>query len=148
MPAGPWGCSELRRAKPVLPAPGDTARVIRRLRAGGKQDVMSTAAMHDVQGLVVVSGRDASGSPVIAVSGELDFWTLDEFDAALKSALERFPTRITLDLSGLRFIDSSGIGVLAAAMGSGIPIRLRRPTPAVRRVLEFTGLAGHLPIVR
>ena len=97
---------------------------------------------------MVVSRRDASGAPVITVSGELDYWTLDEFDAALKAALDQFPRRITIDFSALRFIDSSGIGVLAGALKTGTEIRLRRPTPAVRRVLEFTGLAGHLQILR
>src|SRR6476646_1793783 len=107
---------------------------------------MATATKtSDVRGLVVVNRRDASGAPVIAVSGELDFWTLDEFEAAINAALRELPARITLDVADLRFIDSSGIGVLAAAMRTGTPIRLRRPTPAVQRVLEFTVLDGYLP---
>jgi anti-sigma B factor antagonist len=101
----------------------------------------------DAGGIVILNRRDRGGAPVIAVSGELDFWTLDEFDAALKAALQELPSRITLDLAGLRFIDSSGIGVLAGAMNTGTPIRLSRPQPAVRRVLQFTGLDGYLPIV-
>jgi anti-sigma B factor antagonist len=100
-----------------------------------------------VQGIEIREARDAHGAPFIGVYGELDFWTVDQFDAALQSALEERPARITLELSGLRFIDSSGIGVLGAALGTGIPIRLRKPTPAVRRVLEYTGLDGYLPVV-
>ena len=108
----------------------------------------SATSTRDVQGVVILATRDALGAPVISVSGELDVWTLDEFDAALQSALAERPVRITLDLAGLRFIDSSGIGVLAAAMNTGTSIRLRRPTRAVRRVFEFTGMAGYLPVVR
>src|SRR2546423_13063202 len=102
--------------------------------------VMATTATREVRGLVVVNRRDERGAPVIAVSGELDFWTLDEFEAALKSALDEQPPHITVDLTELRFIDSSAIGALVRAAITGIPIRLRRPTPAVQRVLPVTGL--------
>src|SRR4051812_49373803 len=109
---------------------------------------MATTATPDVRGLVVVERRDEGGAPLIVLSGELDFWTLEHFETALQSALQEQPRLITLDLTELRFIDSSGIGVLATALVSGTPIRLRRPTPAVQRVLQFTGLDGYLPIER
>ena len=48
-----------------------------------------------------------------------------------------------LDLSATRFLDSSGLRAIlerAACFKSGMAVRLRSPSEAVRRLLEITGL--------
>ena len=57
--------------------------------------------------------------------------------------------RIDLDLRGLEFIDSTGMGVIVRlnreARGRGVQLRLRRGPRSVHRVFELSGLADALP---
>jgi anti-sigma B factor antagonist len=94
----------------------------------------------------IVTRSDETGSPVVAVSGDLDISNADALEAALASLTTTRPRRIVFDLSELRFIDSAGIAVLLGAASRADDVRLRRPSPAVRRVVELTGLAEVLPI--
>lgn len=89
---------------------------------------------------------DAAGVPLIAVTGELDSSNVASLDAAIASITAERPQRLILDLSGLRFMDSAGISVLIGAAAKVEAVHLRNPSPAVRRVIELTGLTGVLPI--
>jgi anti-anti-sigma factor len=94
----------------------------------------------------IVMGSDATGAPVVAVSGDLDISNAGALEAAVASLTSTRPPRIVFDLSELRFIDSAGIAVLLGAASRADDVLLRRPSPAVRRVVELTGLAEVLPI--
>jgi anti-sigma B factor antagonist len=54
--------------------------------------------------------------------------------------------RVTIDLSELSFIDSTGLGLMLGtqrtAAETGCEVVFRRPQPAVRRLLEITGTDG------
>lgn len=89
---------------------------------------------------------DATGAPVITVSGELDISNAKVLQATVASISATRPQRLTFDLAGLRFIDSAGIAVLLRAASEVDGVRLCRPSPAVRRVVELTGIAEVLPI--
>jgi anti-anti-sigma factor len=89
---------------------------------------------------------DASGAPLLSVSGELDISNVGTLEHAVATALAGNPERIIFDLSGLRFIDSAGIAVLIRTAGKGSAVQLRRPTESVRRVVELTGLERLLTI--
>jgi anti-anti-sigma factor len=43
-------------------------------------------------------------------------------------------------------MDSAGIAVLVGVAAKVNAVQLRQPSPAVRRVVELTGLSGVLPI--
>jgi anti-sigma B factor antagonist len=81
-------------------------------------------------------------------SGELDLATVDELSARLAEAA-RSARRVLLDLGGLTFIDSSGVRLLMRwardAERDGIDLTLRPGGPAVREVLEVTGVRDLLP---
>jgi len=85
------------------------------------------------------------GSATLRVAGEVDAHNCDQMGAALDAAADETPLRrLVVDASELEFIDSSGISALLAlrervADGGG-HFELRDPTPAVRRVIEITGL--------
>ena len=92
------------------------------------------------------------GTVVIRLQGELDMCAAPTLGRDLTEALDGMPHTISLDLSGLTFLDSTGIRVLvgahrrAAAQGCGFI--LRSPQRSVLRVLKLTGLDQVLVIDR
>jgi anti-anti-sigma factor len=89
---------------------------------------------------------DSSGAPVVAVSGELDISNVGELEEVIISVAEAAPERLVFDLARLRFIDSAGLAVLLRATRAAAEVRLRDPSPAVRRLVELTGLADVLSV--
>jgi anti-sigma B factor antagonist len=85
-----------------------------------------------------------NGAVVVALRGELDLAAAPELLRQLQAKLAEPVSALTLDLEGLEFIDSSGLGVLCQvqedADARGIPLELVRVPHHARRVLEVTGL--------
>jgi anti-anti-sigma factor len=84
------------------------------------------------------------------LTGDFDMQATFTVEPALERALETPGLkRIDLDLQGLEFIDSTGMGVIvrlhAEARQRGIELQLRRGPPHVHRVFEKSGLADALP---
>ncbi|HEY2430126.1 MAG TPA: STAS domain-containing protein [Acidimicrobiales bacterium] len=81
---------------------------------------------------------------LITLSGELDLATAPELWAAIDAALAEGHQRLVLDLSGLGFVDSTGLGVFVRAgkelRASGGGLTLRRPGERVAKLLEITRL--------
>ena len=96
---------------------------------------------------IEVSGEPAS--PVVAVRGEIDVATSPQLRNDLNTLVARGARHITLDFSGVSFVDSSGLGVLVGAYkrlrededGS---VRIVGAQPSVRKVFEITGLEAAL----
>ena len=92
--------------------------------------------------------RSETGT-VLAVAGELDIATADQFLAAVREHLAAAPVR--LDLRKLTFIDSSGVRALsrvvreAEAEGWALAVDARL-AENVRQLLELTGLLSLLPL--
>ena len=85
-----------------------------------------------------------------ALAGDFDMQATFIIEPALERALETPGLRrIELDLRGVDFIDSTGIGVILRldreARGRGVQLRLRRGPRPVHRVFEKSGLAEALP---
>ena len=92
--------------------------------------------------LRVVVSSNGNGHEV-RLLGELDMATADR----LREALVRLgdgTELVTVDLSELTFIDSTGLSVLISALKrvrqQGGDMALRSPSPGTRKVLEITGL--------
>ena len=84
--------------------------------------------------------------PVVRVAGEIDVATADSVRAAIAAAMDHRPTRLVIDMESVSFMDSSGIAVLLEAAQQADSVVIRRPSNAVRRVIETTGLSEVLPI--
>ncbi|MFF9066660.1 STAS domain-containing protein [Streptomyces sp. NPDC014891] len=97
---------------------------------------------------VDVTIRDA-GTAVLSLGGELDMETAPLLEGSLGEQLRDGRAHVVLDLTGLEFMDSSGLNVLIRAVhkarGVGGDVYLAAPTSAVRRILEITGVTTTIP---
>jgi anti-anti-sigma factor len=88
-------------------------------------------------------------SVAIRLFGELDIATAPEVDAAFADLAERRGP-ITLDLRGLRFMDSRGIRMLVSchdqALAGGFPLTVACGD-GVSELLKMTGLDRRLVVV-
>lgn len=102
-------------------------------------------------GLLSLKAERDGDLRTIALHGELDLSNAPIFETELRDALDDGDCHVVVDLSGLEFIDSTGIAVLVAALGRAaedgglrfVPSR----APAVSRVLQLTGVEERMPLV-
>lgn len=92
---------------------------------------------------ISVTSRD--GAVTIALSGEIDHHGARAMMLQLDEAIaSRLPMRLTLDLSGVTFMDSSGIAVLLRALRQmdqlGGSLRVTAIPVQARRVLDAAGV--------
>ncbi|MEO5722833.1 MAG: STAS domain-containing protein [Ilumatobacteraceae bacterium] len=80
--------------------------------------------------------------------GEIDASSTHTFDAVAHQALTELPTTIEIDLTGVEFIDSSGLrSIVSLVRRAGvrkIEVNVTGVSAAARRVLEITGLIAML----
>jgi anti-sigma B factor antagonist len=80
---------------------------------------------------------------VVSVTGAVDMGTAPDLRLALEEALSACERDIWLDLSALRFMDSSGLHELLAVRerlaADGRRLALIAPAGPVRRMLELSG---------
>jgi len=85
----------------------------------------------------------------ISLSGELDLATADDVQRELERIEATDAASIVLDLSGLTFMDSTGVRLLitahARSRADSNRLSLLRGAPAVQRVLELSGVDALLP---
>jgi len=105
-------------------------------------------AAHRPQLNVQRSERD--GVQLLEVSGELDLNSVPILGEALAAAADRSTPHVCLDLSGLQFIDSSGLAAVIRAHVSmaeaGGALTIVAPAGIVRRTLQVSGLLGMLSV--
>ncbi len=88
---------------------------------------------------------DAGASSTITLVGELDPATAPQLDAEIEQLLaDDDVKRLVLDLSGLTFLDSSGLRIFVTAREAltsrGGALALRDPSANTQRLLDITGL--------
>jgi anti-sigma B factor antagonist len=89
---------------------------------------------------------------VMSVAGEIDLYTAPKLHAELMAALAASaPLRLVVDMTGVEFCDSTGMNVLLAAhrraREDGGELQLSHPRPAIRKVLQVTGLESVFTVV-
>lgn len=90
------------------------------------------------------------GWAVAHVAGELDVATAPRLREELVALLTDGRCHLVLDLGGVAFIDSTGLGVIVGllkrARSLGGDLRLVCTNPSVRRVFEITALDRTMPL--
>jgi anti-sigma B factor antagonist len=117
------------------------------LKPPAGRDEACPAMEQTVTAVVAVDGRNAS----VVVSGEVDIASVDTLRSALQQALASRPEALTVDLTAVTFIDSTGLAALVKA-GRALPEPERmtvvlEPQSYPRVVFDATGLAHALTLV-
>jgi stage II sporulation protein AA (anti-sigma F factor antagonist) len=90
-------------------------------------------------------------SVLVTVRGDLDVQVAGRVAEEIARLEESHPELLVLDLSGLSFLDSSGMGVIAAAHGRAVETGRRfyvvNPPPGVRRAFELSTLDQVIDVV-
>jgi anti-anti-sigma factor len=121
-----------------------------RTRAAPRHEKPTVVARRDrmaVTSLVTVSDLPFRAEPMdgmdgVRLSGELDIASYEVAEAALAPLFEA-KGDVTIDVSELEFVDSSGLRLfirLRQALGDRGELILRSPLPHVARVVEIAGL--------
>ena len=88
----------------------------------------------------------------IALAGELDIATLEEAEHEIFAAVDEHPATLVLDLSGLSFIDSTGLRLIltadARARAAGGRLALIPGPEPVHRVFRLALLEDRLEFQR
>lgn len=113
-----------------------------------KMDVIN----REVQdGTLTLRVAEKGSACTLVLAGELDLANAKSLAAALEQAESAGDGPLTIDLSELEFIDSTGIAVLVAAYrrldGSARLCLIPSRASAVRRVMSLTGLDTELPFL-
>jgi len=102
---------------------------------------------------VTVSTHQADRAVKVYVNGDSDLATRDELDSGLAAAVAAAGTDpdldvVEVDLSGVQFIDSSGIAVLLRnrrhAEAAGVEFRVVAASDLTQRILSVGGVWGLL----
>ena len=89
---------------------------------------------------------DQEGIPVVHVRGEIDLYTVPEFEQAVQEGINRGGLALVVDLSDVPYLDSAGLSVLFAAYkalsarNAMLYVVAHLGQPGVCRVLEITRL--------
>ncbi|MCI3948918.1 MAG: anti-sigma-factor antagonist [Acidimicrobiales bacterium] len=98
-----------------------------------------------------VTVDSAGDTALVRPLGELDLASAPAMGAALARLLRSDHRAVVMDLSRLTFSDCAGLRpvrrAIREARTQGTEIELRGALPAVRRVLELTGLATPASLV-
>ena len=93
---------------------------------------------------LAVKTPEGSDAHVLVLGGELDIATTPTVRSALDAAIQSGHKKIVVDLTGLNFIDSTGLGVLIGglrrAREAGGRVMLVAAEGRILRLLRVTGL--------
>jgi anti-sigma B factor antagonist len=99
--------------------------------------------------LEVETRQADNGVTVVAPTGRLDVAGAPALKEALSEAVKNGPPRIVIDMQGVSFVDSTGLGSVISALkqirGSQGELRLAGPNQQARVVLELTTLDRVFP---
>jgi anti-anti-sigma factor len=119
-------------------------------RRGDLQKLIVASGLMPVPDLFHVTAEPLEDGIIVRATGEIDVTTIDVLRRELGTAREE-ATTVLLDLSGVTFIDSTGLHLLLEASHSSAlsdwGFFVTRPSRVVQRLIEVSGTADLLKIV-
>lgn len=118
-------------------------RVVQRGSGGARRQAVQRP------GDLTVEARCDSDAVVVVLAGEFDLATAGQVGEVLTRAMSESGQRLIVDLSGLTFIDSSGLHTILdtykQCRDAGRTLTIRPGPPNVQQVFELTNLLDYLP---
>lgn len=100
----------------------------------------------------VTTSRIGSDSYAVAVTGEMDLHSAPQVHTHLAEVIDAGARSVVVDLMGVSFMDSAGLGVLLSASKAlrafGGELVLAADDRRILRVLEITGLERSIHVER
>jgi anti-sigma B factor antagonist len=93
-----------------------------------------------------VSSRSQGDHAIVTATGEIDLYTAPRLHSELAAVIASAApaSRVTVDMAGVDFCDSTGMNVLLSSLRQarerGVEFELAAPRPAVKKILQVTGL--------
>ena len=91
-----------------------------------------------------VETKQLDSTSLISVTGEVDLYTSPELRSAIMDAVPAAAATVAVDLSGVRYMDSSGVATLVEGLRRCRDLdkvfKLVAPSTAVMKVLELAKL--------
>jgi anti-sigma B factor antagonist len=113
--------------------------------AGGAAWVMEIMTTLEIQ-----DEERPDGEYVIRLKGPLDFSQAADARATINRRIEEGARRVVVDLNGVEYIDSAGLGVLVGMLARsrehGSELAVVCSVPRLRRVFDVTKLSQILPL--
>ena len=113
----------------------------------GTPRAVARPSLHAFEEIPMDLGLDVSeqnGFAVLAVSGEVDVATVPRLREQLHGLVAQGSNKIIVNLDGVDFLDSTGLGVLVGALkrvrSNDGDLYLVCTQPRIRKVFEVTGL--------
>src|SRR6202451_2561667 len=100
-----------------------------------------------------VSSRYQGDHVIVTTAGEIDLYTAPKLQTDLAAIIDDAApaARIIIDMSGVEFCDSTGMNVLLSCLRHvrerGGELEIASPKPAVRKILQVTGLDSVFTLV-
>jgi anti-anti-sigma factor len=98
---------------------------------------------------ILTDRRDATA--FITAAGELDVSTVDSLEREIRTAEQGDAEEIVLDLSGLTFVDSTGLRLVlevnSRCGGDTGRLRVIGGSASLERLLDVVGLRERLPLI-
>ena len=89
---------------------------------------------------------DGDHHATVTIAGELDMTGIDPLAAKVQNAFDNGVTRLTVDVGGVRFADSSAIALWVRWASVVQEFELRDPPALLRRVILAMGLDDKLGV--
>jgi anti-sigma B factor antagonist len=96
-----------------------------------------------------IQSEHEAGTARLKLSGELDLASVGRVEQGVDEALAQGPRTLILELSGLSFVDSSGLRLFIVltqrAASEGWKLSMTRPQEQAMTVFRVSGLVENLP---
>ncbi|GMK44071.1 anti-sigma factor antagonist [Paenibacillus glycanilyticus] len=95
-----------------------------------------------------IEQKETNDSYILSLGGELDLSVVTQLRAALEPLMERTDRGLVLNLRDLKYIDSTGIGIIVSVLkyrdGINAPFSVKDIPPSIQRLFDLTGISGYL----